>query len=363
MKIKEHASHLQLVWPDGQTHDFLYFWLYDNAPINWFENGQKRTDSRLVPVDIRPVSLRFTEDCLYIIWFEEEIAYPFDYLRRYIPKQAQSPKTYPQHNAHRIFYYKDLLNNPTILLSCLKDIKTYGFTRIAGVPHQDGIVLQLVSLFGYVRETNYGKYYKVIATPNPDNLADSALGLAPHTDNPYRNPTPSIQVLHCLTAAKAGGESILVDGFYLAEKVREENPEYFKLLSTIPVAFQFKNARHHLYNESPIISLDTMGKLKALKFNNRSIQPFQLDNAILPAYFKAYQHFEKLIHQEAFQTRFLLEEGQAIIYDNERMLHGRTAYQADSERHLQGCYADRDALYSTIRTLEEGATIVPIGPQ
>ena len=43
--------------------------------------------------------------------------------------------------------------------------------------------------------------------------------------------------------------------------------------------------------------------------------------------------------------------------DNHRVLHGRTAFDADSgRRHLQGCYVDRDELRSRLRVLEHADT-------
>ncbi|MDP9262638.1 MAG: TauD/TfdA family dioxygenase, partial [Actinomycetota bacterium] len=44
--------------------------------------------------------------------------------------------------------------------------------------------------------------------------------------------------------------------------------------------------------------------------------------------------------------------GDLFIVDNLRVLHGRTGYAASGgERHLQGCYADRDGLRSTLAVL------------
>ncbi len=68
-------------------------------------------------------------------------------------------------------------------------------------------------------------------------------------------------------------------------------------------------------------------------------------------YYEAYQYFENLLHHPSYQLKFRLEPGQAIIFDNERILHGRTAYQRLNRRHLQGCYADRDTLDSKILIL------------
>jgi gamma-butyrobetaine dioxygenase len=46
-----------------------------------------------------------------------------------------------------------------------------------------------------------------------------------------------------------------------------------------------------------------------------------------------------------------------VIFDNQRILHGRTAFSsARHARHLRGCYLTRDSVYSTAavlrRTLE-----------
>jgi len=44
-----------------------------------------------------------------------------------------------------------------------------------------------------------------------------------------------------------------------------------------------------------------------------------------------------------------------FIVDNQRVLHGRTGYAASGgERHLQGCYADRDGLRSKLAVLSRG---------
>ena len=39
------------------------------------------------------------------------------------------------------------------------------------------------------------------------------------------------------------------------------------------------------------------------------------------------------------------------LVDNLRVLHGRTGYSEAGERHLQGCYADRDGLRSRLAVL------------
>ena len=56
------------------------------------------------------------------------------------------------------------------------------------------------------------------------NLAYTSLGLSPHTDNPYRDPVPTIQILYCLENSVNGGDSIVIDGFYDAQLLQKQNP-------------------------------------------------------------------------------------------------------------------------------------------
>ena len=49
---------------------------------------------------------------------------------------------------------------------------------------------------------------------------------------------------------------------------------------------------------------------------------------------------------------FKLAPGEGFIVDNTRVLHGRNAYSGAGTRWLQGCYADKDGLLSTLAVLE-----------
>ena len=49
---------------------------------------------------------------------------------------------------------------------------------------------------------------------------------------------------------------------------------------------------------------------------------------------------------------FVLEPGQILVFANDRVLHGRTAFDTqEGRRHLQGCYIDHDAPRSRYRVL------------
>jgi gamma-butyrobetaine dioxygenase len=69
-------------------------------------------------------------------------------------------------------------------------------------------------------------------------------------------------------------------------------------------------------------------------------------------YYEAYQRFGRMLEEPRYRIQFKLGAGDLFIVDNLRVLHGRTGYAASGgERHLQGCYADRDGLRSTLAVL------------
>ena len=121
----------------------------------------------------------------------------------------------------------------------LGQIMRYGFAKVVNAPATPGTLFDIVGLFGHVRETNYGRHFEVRTEVNPSNLAFTGLGLQAHTDNPYRDPVPTVQVLHCLESSAAGGENMVVDGFAAALRLRAEDPEGFDLLANHCARFEY----------------------------------------------------------------------------------------------------------------------------
>jgi gamma-butyrobetaine dioxygenase len=230
-------------------------------------------------------------------------------------------------------------------------VDEFGFALLTGVPAEPAMVCRVIALFGYVRETNYGRQFDVVSVENPANLAYTGLALGNHTDNPYRDPVPQLQLLHCLEAAAEGGESVVVDGFFAAERLRREHPEDFALLTRHTVPFRYVEPGVDLRAAAPLIELDTEGGVRTVRYNNRSAAPFDLPEDIVAPYYRAYRRFARLLHDADAIVGFKLAPGDLFIVDNQRVLHGRRGFGA-GRRHLQGAYADKDGLLSTLRVLE-----------
>ena len=241
---------------------------------------------------------------------------------------------------------------PAELMSWLEAFLTYGFVIFEGVPTQPGTVLTVGSMFGFTRETNFGPLFDVRSTPNATDLAYTAMSLDPHTDNPYRAPVPGIQLLHCLANETTGGLSTLVDGFAVAQGLREAHPQAFEVLSHTPVRFKYLDADTELTASAVPIELDVTGGLRAIQFSPRLdfvplFPPERLD-----VYYRARRLFDHRLRAPDFEIRFLLKAGDLVMFDNCRLLHGRTGFDpAEGLRHLQGCYIDIDGPRSLYRVL------------
>ncbi|MEV6609700.1 TauD/TfdA family dioxygenase [Kutzneria sp. NPDC051319] len=231
-------------------------------------------------------------------------------------------------------------------LRCLDSVLRNGFVLLRGVPTRPGTVLEVAETFGFVRETNYGRLFDVRVVKSPNNLAFTSKAISPHTDNPYRDPVPTLQLLHCLENATAGGDTAVVDGFAVASKLRTVDPEAFEALTRTPVTFSFSDATTFLSAFRPIIDVDPADRIREVRINNRSMQPGREHGT---EFYRAYRAFRALLTEA--QLSFRLEPGDCLLFDNTRILHARSGFSATGSRHLQGCYADIDALASTAAVL------------
>ena len=166
-----------------------------------------------------------------------------------------------------------------------------GVAMLRGVPTVSGTLTEVVALFGYIRETNYGYFYDVRTVVDPNNIAYTALPLSAHTDNPYRDLVPSIQLLHCLSSSDMGGDSTVVDGFCVANALRVRAPDKFTLLTTIPIRFLFFDKDSELEAEVTLINLNPRGEVVAVRFNGPTALPFDFDADLIEPYYAAYRTF------------------------------------------------------------------------
>jgi gamma-butyrobetaine dioxygenase len=213
--------------------------------------------------------------------------------------------------------------------------------------------------FGYVRETNCGRVFDVRIEAEPSNQAYTGLPIGPHTDDPYRDPAPTLQLLHCLTNTVTGGESGLLDGFRAGAQLRAEDPEAFDRLSRTPVTFGYSDAGTELRASRPMIGVNPTGLIREIRYNSRAMEPMRPRFGATPSeaaeemhdFYLAYRAFAAILVRPSLTLRFMLSPGDCVVFDNTRILHSYTGFSPAGRRHLQGCYADIDGAESTIAVL------------
>jgi gamma-butyrobetaine dioxygenase len=367
--IENGGAHLALETGMGRQR-FHAVWLRDNA---WDPetrapgNGQRLIALRDISRDISIVSAEVAGPTLNVTFSPEgkTVAYDLNWLEAHAydrPTLAETGWT-----AHGIETWDGRLmanvpvadfgavcSNVEAKRDWLAKVARYGFGKLTGGPAEPGALFKVVDLFGYLRETNYGRHFEVRTEVNPTNLAYTGLGLQAHTDNPYRDPVPTVQVLYCLESSAAGGENMVVDGFAAALRLREENPDWFDVLTKYCARFEYAGeAGVRLRSRRPMIELAPDGELIAVRFNNRSaaaITDVPFDD--MATYYAAYRRLGEIIDDPTMEVTFRLNPGECFIVDNTRVLHARKGYSGAGTRWLQGCYADKDGLLSTLAALE-----------
>jgi len=240
----------------------------------------------------------------------------------------------------------------SVQAAALHDFLLHGYIILNGVPSRPGAVLEVARCFGIPRETNFGILFDVRSIPDANDLAYTSLPLDPHTDNPYRAPVPGIQLLHCLTNRTPGGLSTLVDGLAVAEAMRVEAPLLFDILSTTKVRFRYVDAEAELVASAPLIELDEAGRFSSIHYSPRLDFVPLLPPQTLERFYQARRVLDKMLKSERFERRFRLDDGNLMMFDNRRLLHGRTGFDPTTGlRHLQGCYIDADGPRSRYRVL------------
>ena len=267
----------------------------------------------------------------------------YDVIPDRIPWQKDTLKL-PYHN------YDRFRNSSDLTIKMLQDFHSFGFVIITDISNEEGTVIKFAESLAPIRETNFGVHFDVISKPNPNDLAYTSLELSAHSDNPYRKPIPGIQILHCIANNAEGGDSTLVDGLAISNYLKKNEKFFFEVLTSTEVLFRFVDKDVILENWGKLIELDGKNNFKQIKFSGRldyvsALEPDQLD-----IFYKARKKLYELCASKEFVIKFKLDSGVLMMFDNHRLLHGRTKYDPNSGyRHLQGCYIEHDSIEGKLR--------------
>ena len=357
-------------WSDGDRSRFNSLWLRDNCP----SGGDKSTAFRSFSVvDLNPdlwvIEAFRNDDGDLEVEFSDghESVFDFDWLLEH-SHEAHDRRGKPQLISHfraGHSFERFELPEPGSSQHCdlLESISRWGAAIVSGIDGDESGTEAVASLLGRVRETDFGRLFDIVVEPDVWTLSQSGMALDPHTDDPYRYTPSGASILHCVEASTSGGDTLLVDGFAIASDLRDDDPDAFDLLVETSVPF----VRHrtesvdqgedvHLLAHGPIISVDRDYEISGIRFHERSMAPLDIDPGAVGEYYRALITFATEVNSPGRAVQFRLEPGEAIVYDNQRVLHGRTSFgqspdDEQARRHVRLCTIDRDQFHSRLRRL------------
>ena len=360
MKIEVVNNNVILVKPSKKNFEIHPLWLRERAKTN--ELVDKYNDQRLYDPSQLDQNLKIQKAKMsnghIEIEFTDGIKFKFEVNNLLYELNKNEPiedivfwdsglKKKPE------IMYEENIFEKKIMYDTLQDFYRYGFVIFKNVPAEDNYIVKFANSIGTIRPTNFGESFSVKSIPKPNDLAYTSIALTPHTDNPYRKPIPCIQLLHCIENEVQGGLSTLVDGFAVADHLKKKYPDLFKILTKTKVRFRFVDKTIILENWGELIELDQNNKVKQVRYSTRLDYVPAIEKKELEKFYQARKLISKLYSSSDFEIRFKLQKGDLLMMDNHRLLHGRTAYNAnEGNRYLKGCYIDHDSTEGRLRHLE-----------
>ncbi|KAH7927959.1 Trimethyllysine dioxygenase [Leucogyrophana mollusca] len=387
---------VSVLWSPQNWSRFHHIWLRDHCrcadcfhPVT----KQRLVNTFEIPPDIKPVHVQSTKEGLEVVWpstsseFHSSF-YPWSWLQThtYDPPAQAAPHSERVH--YIVFMTKDFFADrelsrkvlwgssiskapPTItykeamdesdrgLYKWLANIDLFGFCLVSDVPPTPGATEKLSERIGFIRETQYGKFWEFTADLSKGDTAYTTMALGAHTDNTYFTDPCGLQLFHLLSHTEgSGGATLLVDGFYVASILKELYPELHSIISRVPIPAHAAGEPSALYQPNapsgyPVLAHDIVtNELVQVRWNNddRSVMS-RLDPSLVEDWYNAIRVWHKLLTSPDSEYWIQLTPGTVLSVDNHRVLHGRSAFEG--KRRVCGAYIGVDEYRSKLTVLRE----------
>ncbi|KAI0648898.1 Trimethyllysine dioxygenase [Trametes meyenii] len=367
-----------LGWDETTYSRYHHIWLRDHCrcpecfhPIT----KQRLVNTFDIPADIKPKHVESKPEGLEVQWPSSQphvSLYPWSWLRHnsYDPPMASTQAAecakFIVAELKILWGSKILQGPPTItyeevmsedsqgLFKWLSSV--FGFCFVSGVPATPEATEELSRRIGFIRETQYGTFWDFTSDLAKGDTAYTTLALGAHTDTTYFTDPCGLQLFHLLEhTGGTGGATLLVDGFYVASILQELHPEAYALLSTVPVPTHAAGEPDALFTPStrntPVLRHED-GELVQVRWNNddrsviRNLKPDQVE-----PWYDAIRKWYKLLSSPDSEYWVQLSPGTAVVVDNHRVLHGRSAF--NGKRRMCGAYIGMDEYRSKLAVLTE----------
>ncbi|PAV16092.1 Trimethyllysine dioxygenase [Pyrrhoderma noxium] len=386
--VKVDEKKILIGWDPLSWSRFHNFWLRDHCRCP--ECFHQITKQRLLntfdlPPDIRPSRAEATEEGLKVIWngfsAPHTSFYPWSWLKLHsyekVPNihRGNEEEGASAYTTEKVLWGAKIVQEPpTInhdyvmqeergLWELLKKIDTFGFCFISGVEATPKATEVLTLRIGRIRETQYGSFWDFTSDLAKGDTAYTTLALGAHTDTTYFTDPCGLQLFHLLEHSNGhGGETLLVDGFYAASLLKELHPDAYEVLTRVRVPTHAAGEPGELFMPNPsvgypILNLDPRDgdRLVQVRYNNDDRSAMKgVSVEDLDKWYEALRLWDNILRSSDSEFWVQLSPGTAVIVDNHRVLHGRSAF--DGKRRMCGAYIGMDDFRSKLTVLNEKFT-------
>lgn len=364
------ADGVDVTWKDGHKAHFHGIWLrhspgFPGAGRPAGPGGRFPVAASSGAPDVAGIT---EEGDLRIEWNDgSQSQHGADWLRAHeYGSAADSGRRRPVHpwstecaRRHEQFDYRDFKDDSAARIAIFEHLLDHGVAFMRKLPNAPNTVIDVAGWFGQVPANLYAddpahpEVANVRVDPRVTVATNMCHFLGPHTDTCWRQTLCGLLLLHCLEAHPGGGRSIIVDGFAVAERLREQDSAAFDFLASVPLSFgsQVDNGDDWRVL-GRVISLAADGSIEGIRYNGNSIDQLDLPAHQIEPGYRALEAFESILYDRSLWWQPQLQPGDLLVIDNHRVLHGREAFDPGiGERHLQSCSVDRDDFHNRYRRL------------
>lgn len=381
--IKENKPGTLLNWSENylylnknnSSYTFPIVWLRDNCQCDQcfhVESKSRIIDWKNFDVNVKPIAIDLGNDNVQIKWNDQHSSI-FDIKWLCERSFNQNDKEIYTNNVYGLkktewnkngfdkvfknFKYDDIMNKNSIFKEWLECMIIYGIALVKEVPASPESCRNLANKVEFIKRTHYGEEFTVKAKPGTTNVAYLSSNLQLHTDLPYYEYKPGVNLLHCVTQSESeGGENLLCDGLHVTNKLKNTMHNCYELLKTTEVQWEDigeenGNKFHSIYR-APVICENANGDVIRINYSTpQRGSHFNVPIEKVKPWYESLKVFVNMIHKES--AKYKMSQGEILCFDNRRLLHGRTEYidTAENIRHVIGVYLDWDYIYSRWRVL------------
>ncbi len=345
-RAEVHDDFIRVIESDRHA-DFHLRWLRHNCDLDRHPTtGERLIDSAELPDELATADVGIADGVLRIAWAHDGRVsrYPLSWLRRhaYAVDRVAVPRPPSDPSALEI----DGAAGPAAIASeLLARVDRHGAALVRREhPHPEAETEAWIAALETrglrVVATHFGRI-EDLRTDNTTNANTDQLGYTDaaidlHTDQPFLDAPPRYQLLHGIRNADRGGDTLLADGEAAFRYLASLDRETAELLLATPVRFHRRQREFEREVASPIVTIRE-GRVH-IRSSYFTVAPYQLPFDRVASWYRAHDRFVRLVRDPRNSFRFRIRAGDVLVYDNRRMLHGRTAFAG--ARWIRGVYFD-----------------------